>query len=112
MPSITIFFVDSTWIEPLVALMGDLADEAAKHLSTADIILDADHISVRLVEVTWGRMIAPVELEVSAHAFPSRVQRQDDICSYLRDWLADRNVPARVWLQLSDLGYGYAQKTT
>jgi hypothetical protein len=112
MPSITIFFVDSIWIEPLVSLMDDLADEAAKHLSTADVFLDADHISVRLVEVTRGRMMSPVELEISAHAFPSRVARQDEICAYLRNWLADRSVPARVWLQLSDLGYGYAQKTT
>jgi hypothetical protein len=110
MPTISIYLSGPTWTEPLSALMDDLANEAAKHLSTAELVLDADHISIRLVAVTQARMMSPVELEISAHAFPSRVERQDEICSYLRSWLADRSVPARVWLQLSDLGYGYADR--
>jgi hypothetical protein len=107
-PTITIYVRDDSWVQRIERLLTSLAAEAAAQLSTPEMDIDADHISIRVMVTRASRMMSAVEVEISAHAFPSRVQRQDHICGALRVWLAEREIPARVWLQLSELGYGYA----
>lgn len=84
-----------------------LADKIADELTTQELLLDRDHISIRLIELV-GRPIGDVEIELIAHCFPSRVQRQDAICTEIRLFLESQlSRQVRVWLVLAETGYGY-----
>ncbi len=54
-------------------------------------------------------MIGDVEVQISVHAFPERVAKQDGICldvmKYLQERTGIENV--KVWLQLSELGHSW-----
>ncbi len=55
-------------------------------------------------------MIADIELEIFAHAFKERVEKQDEICMTIRNHIL-KNVhelkDVRVWLVLSELGHSW-----
>lgn len=89
----------------------EFAAEIARCLSTPVAALDETHISMRIFKPAWSTMIAPIEVEIAAHAYVERVDRQDEICGQLRAWLeGSLGLECRVWLALSQLGYGYKQR--
>ena len=55
-------------------------------------------------------MIGEVEVEITAHAFSERVQKQDEICLEVMKYIQE-NVPSignvKVWLKLSELGHSW-----
>ena len=79
----------------------------AKELSCGERQLQPDEISIRIHENCGSAMIAPLEIEVTAHAYAERSSRSDEICLKIRE-LVMQFVPqltdARVWLLLVDLG--------
>ena len=55
-------------------------------------------------------MIAPLEVEVTAHAYAERSARSEEICLKIRDFimqLLPELSDARVWLLLVDLGHSW-----
>jgi len=91
--------------------MGDeLPSLLIRLLSGKDIVLKSNEISVRILQTSGGKMIAPIEIEVIAHSFKERVDKQDTICGEIRSYLLEKH-PAcgdiRVWLQLSELGHSW-----
>ena len=82
----------------------------ADQLSCNDITLSSQEITIRLLSIESNTMIATVELEIFAYAFPKRVEKQDEICRNIRKFLLDKlpNVTdIRVWLILSELGHSW-----
>jgi hypothetical protein len=57
-------------------------------------------------------MIAPIEIEITAHAYSARSARSDQICLLIME-LVKKLVPAasdiRVWLQIVDLGHSWEE---
>jgi hypothetical protein len=55
-------------------------------------------------------MIAPIEIEIIAHAYGDRSSRSDQICLLVREF-AKKLVPSvkdvRVWCLLVDLGHSW-----
>jgi hypothetical protein len=91
-------------------MLEDLPLFLSQILSGDAIKLNPNEISVRVIPVTVGKMIAPIEIEIIAHAFDDRVEKQDAISSSVRMFLLEK-YPAcediRVWLQLSELGHSW-----
>ena len=108
MPTVNIYAATATLGNDVAEISDDLATTIATSLSTSGGLLDGAHVSLRVFIPNRSFMIAPIELEITAHAFPERVERQDEICGELRAWLERRLASeCRVWLSLNQLGYGY-----
>ena len=51
-------------------------------------------------------MLADVEFDITAAAYPERVTRQDAICSLVSAWFSNSaGIEAKAWLALSELGH-------
>lgn len=110
MPTVNVFYRVSSKIEALERLIFELKEYLADKLTCADIKLTPKEISIRLIQVSGGDMIGDVELEITAHAFPERVKRQDEICLEVANYLKEK-LPSlgevKVWLKLSELGHSW-----
>lgn len=111
MPTATIFWSDAAHEAALVPFVPELRRLLASELTCGDIALDPAEISVRLLRVTGAGMIGAVEMEVVAHAFAARVERQDEICVALRGLLEMRlpDADVQVWLLLCELGHSWSE---
>ena len=110
MPTVTIYAEGHQYLEALSPLLPNLRSTVAGLLSTPSWELRPEMISVRMLVTDGGAMIAPIEVELIAAAFPERVARQDEICLAVRDWLrsAEHSLPeVRVWLVLCELGHSW-----
>ena len=51
-------------------------------------------------------MISEMECDISAYSYPERIQKQDEICNEVKEWIK-KNLPetqnVSVWLSLSEL---------
>lgn len=109
MPTVNVFANDDSILDTFDTISAELKTFVAGELSGPDIQLDSDEVSIRLIKTAGSGMLAPVELEITAHAFPERVQRQDEICLKVRAYLKQRiDVhEIRVWLSLPELGHSW-----
>ena len=82
---------------------------AAKRLTCGDIALRPEEISIRLIRVDESSlMMGELELDMHAHEFAERVERQDQLCQELAAFLQDElqlSDDVKVWLVLSQLGH-------
>ena len=110
MPTINIYFLEETKIEKLKSLTSNLKTFVAEKLTCRDIKLTPEEISVRFIHVSGGKMIGDVELEITAHAFPERVEKQDKICLDVMNYIKEK-APSigdvKVWLKLCELGHSW-----
>lgn len=110
MPTVNLYFLEQTKTEDLQSFIPNLKAYLAEKLTCGDIKLTADEISIRFVRVSGGEMIAEVEVEITAHAFPDRVKKQDEICLDIMNYIKE-NVPSirdvKVWLILVELGHSW-----
>lgn len=109
MPTINVFSTADSVLKEFDEITEDLKTFLANELSGSAIKLGNDEISVRLIKTTGSGMLAEAELEITAHAFKERVDRQDDICLKVRQFLKQR-ISAdelRVWLLLPELGHSW-----
>jgi len=110
MPTVNVFYRESSEIEALEKLIPKLKEYLADKLTCGDIKLTPEEISIRLIRINGGEMIGDVELEITAHAFPERVKKQDEICLKVADYLKEK-LPSlggvKVWLKLSELGHSW-----
>ncbi len=56
----------------------------AKQLSCSERQLKSNEVSIRLLMARGVDMIAPIEIDITAHAYAERVQRSDEICIAIR----------------------------
>lgn len=110
MPTVNIYFLERTNTKDLQSLISDLKTFLAEKLTCGDIKLTPEEISVRFIYISGGKMIGNVELEITAHAFPERVKKQDKICLDVMNYIKEK-VPSvgdvKVWLKLCELGHSW-----
>lgn len=109
MPTVNIFSKNSLH-EDLISLSKELKPFIAEKLTCGDIKLTPEEVSVRIINVENGNMIGEVELEIKAHAFKERIEKQDEICNEVRKYVMDKYKTlgdVRVWLMLSELGHSW-----
>ncbi len=109
MPTVNIFCQSKNQPTQLNSLVDELKSHIAKELSCGDITLGPDEVSVRLIAATGKGMIAPIELEITAHAFKERIEKQDEICLRIREFIKSKlgDEDVRVWLLLPQLGHSW-----
>lgn len=90
-----------------------LKAHVSEELTCGDIKLSPEEVSVRILYVDkmgYSGMLGDVEIEISAHAFPERVTKQDEICREVTAFCKEK-IPevgkVKVWLQLSELGHSW-----
>ncbi|MBU3923737.1 MAG: hypothetical protein KJ592_02375 [Nanoarchaeota archaeon] len=110
MPTVNIFFEENNDIRKLDAIAPQLREYLADKLSCNLKKLTPPEISIRFIKTDGGEMIASIELEITAHAFPERVERQDKICLEVVDYIK-KQIPTikelQVWLKLCELGHSW-----
>ena len=109
MPTVNIYYKELNKKELIQKLTDKLKIYLVELLSCADIKLNSNEISIRLLKVD-GDMIGEVEVEILAHAFPERIKRQDEICLKVMDYIKNQDYQigeVRVWLQLCELGHSW-----
>ncbi len=112
MPTVNIFHAESG-VAQIESAISELRRFIAEQLTCGAIKLRPEEVSIRLIRVQSGSfMIAPIEIEITAHAFPERIQQQDEICLHIRTFLrrtmgAGQDV--RVWLLLPQLGHSWEE---
>lgn len=107
MPSVNLYTTRER-VNVLGLVMPGLRDLIAKELSCGDRNLASSEVSLRVIVPEASLMIADTELEIKAYSYPERVQRQDEICLLIKDYIQKTCPEAGsiyVWLQLSELGH-------
>ena len=92
----------------LDSVRDELKSFIAKELTCKDRELKPEEISIRLIDVDGDGMLGAVELEVTAHAYKERVEKQDQICLNIAKFLKDKGPSfseTKVWLILTELGH-------
>jgi hypothetical protein len=87
-----------------------LKELLARELSCGDRTLASDEISVRLIPTVDCGSIAPIEIEITAHAYGERIPRVDRICltvkTFIRKQISEGH-DVQVWLILTELGHSW-----
>jgi hypothetical protein len=109
MPTVNIFYEHDSQQDQLKSLIPETKEFIAELLSNEDIKLGTDEVSVRVVRSSGGGMLAEIEVEVTAHAFRSRVEKQDEICLKIQDFMQKKlsNTTVNIWLLLPELGHSW-----
>lgn len=109
MPTVDIFYQDETHKRQLNELVDEVKSYIASELTCGEIALSPSEVSVRLIRSEGTGMIAKLEVQITAHAFDERVNKQDEICVHIRKFLMDRvpETDIRVWLLLAQLGHSW-----
>ncbi|MBC7996693.1 MAG: hypothetical protein IAF58_02050 [Leptolyngbya sp.] len=110
MPTVNIYVSEEGKHEDLVSLLPDLRLKVAQQLTSVERHLKEDEISIRVIRTFAGTMIAPLEIEINAHAYPDRITRSDEICLRIQEFVLERVksiLDVSVWLSLSELGHSF-----
>jgi hypothetical protein len=111
MPTVNIYTDEAVSIDPLIAIVPKIKEQLAQDLTVTEKNLEPNEISVRIITAKGAGMIAPVEVEITAHNFEERALRADTICLALRELLKN-GMPLsvkdiRVWIILVELGHSW-----
>src|SRR5437899_61365 len=108
MPIVNAFFRKDSHIAELEAMTPDLKDFVAEQLTCGERILNSGEVSVRVLRSLGKGMLADIEMDITAAPYPERVERQDEICLEVRQFVLDHVEgleDAQVWLSLNELGH-------
>ena len=114
MPIVKIFYQDLEKQSKLESLVPALKEYIADELTCGEIRLKSDEVSIRLMTISGGGMIGSVEVEIIAHAFVDRINKQDEICLRVAEYLQNKEPllgKVSVWLQLSELGHSWKNQS-
>jgi hypothetical protein len=110
MPTANIYVADAQLKSQCGAIATQLRELLARELTCGERTLTPEEISVRLLTVEGSTTIAPIEMEIIAHAYGERVPRADKICVLVRKFLLQK-IPAakdvQVWLILAELAHSW-----
>ena len=108
MPTVNVY--SKKQIKEFEKFIPELKKYVAKQLTCGDIKLSPNEISVRIIITAGGQMIGEVELEITAHSFAERVNKEDKICLNIMKYIEGK-LPSvgdvKVWLKLSELGHSW-----
>lgn len=108
MPTVNIYYKDKKDHTALKSITQKLKIYLADKLTCDDIKLTPQEISLRYIAVDGEGMMGNVDLEITAHEFPARVRKQDEICYDTANYI-QKEVPSvgsvKVWLKLCQLGH-------
>ena len=109
MPTVNFFSTSSAQKELILKQLSQFKVNLVASLSCSDIKLDEKEISIRIIQSDKSGMIANLEVEITAHAFEERIQKQDEICLEFRECVMELipGVDVRVWLLLPQLGHSW-----
>jgi hypothetical protein len=108
MPTVNIYYQDRSIGVSLTPVAPKLKSFLADKLSCASIKLAPEEISLRFLPVSGVGLMGYVDLDITAHNFPERVKKQDEICRDVAGFIR-KEIPSvgdvRVWLRLCELGH-------
>ncbi len=110
MPTANIYHSKHCPADKIVPLIPELRVKLAQQLTSVKRQLVPEEISIRIISVDGGTMIAPFEMEIKAQNYPDRLNRCDEICLHLREFILEHASflsDASVWLQLTELGHSF-----
>jgi hypothetical protein len=112
MPPVNLFYSAEEFEPQIVEAVNPLRDHVAEQLSTREKVLARDEVSVRIIKCLGEGMLADLEMDILAAPHASRIERQDEICDSVRDFMLSQ-IPelrdAKVWLGLQELGYSFGR---
>lgn len=113
MPAANFYVSEDKTIEQLNKHGEKIRTYLSERLSCGGRALRAAEVSLRFIKTaSLGLQIAPLEVEILAHAYPERVREQDLICREIAAFLQnlDPGLPAsHVWLALCELGHSWVE---
>jgi hypothetical protein len=110
MPAVNLFFNDEKYVEQLEKITPALKQFVADQLTCKDISLGPGEVSVRLLPALGKGMLAHVELDIFAAPYQERIEKQDEICLNVRQFILDHLdglKDAKAWIILSELGHSW-----
>jgi hypothetical protein len=111
-PTTNIYTSDKGFHDSLISLAPELRKLLARELTCGERALAPTEISIRVLSAAGQAMIAPIEVEITAHAYGDRAARADKICLLVREFLKQQ-IPSvedvRVWLILAELGHSWEE---
>ena len=115
MPIVNTYFTKEKHLVQLEGMTPDLKTYVAEQLTCKDITLNSGEVSVRLIKALGEGMLADIEMAVAAAPYQERVDRQDEICLNIREFVLNHIEgleDAKVWLALSELGHSWEEPAT
>ena len=100
MPSVNIY-TNQNRVKSLEKILPELRDYTAQTLSGREI-------SLRVIVPEVAMQKADTEMEIKAYQFQERIDKQDDICLSIQNYVQNKCPGAGsvyVWLVLSQLGH-------
>lgn len=110
MPVLNLFINDEKYVEQLEKTTPALKQFVADQLTCKDISLGPGEVTVRLLRSAGSGMLAKVELDIYAAPYQERIDKQDEICLNVRQFVLDHVEgleDAKAWLILSELGHSW-----
>jgi len=107
MPSVNIY-TNRERVKSLEKILSDLRKYTAEVLTCGDKTLASDEISLRILVPEVAMQKADTEMEIKAYQFPDRINKQDEICLSIQNYVHNQCPEAGsvyVWLILSELGH-------
>jgi hypothetical protein len=108
MPTVNTYFEDEKLVPKLDVITPELKEVVAKQLTCGDRALQPDEVTVRKILSLGRGLMADVELDIVAAPYKERVDRQDEICRFVRRFMLanlEGVEDVQVWLPLSELGH-------
>jgi len=108
MPLVTIYTSSGEEVNALKDILPKLREFIAKKLTCGERILKSKEISINVLVPSARLSIADVEVKIMAYSYPERVEKQDEICLAVKNFILSQRPSLGsvfVWLQLSELGH-------
>lgn len=108
MPLVTIYISKEEHKEFLSKILDEFNEFTAKALSCQNRELNLNEMSIRVCKSEICKPISNIEVVVMVYSYQERIDRQDEICRELKEFLLEKcnnKFSVSVWLQLSELGY-------
>jgi hypothetical protein len=110
MPIVNTYYTSDKHKDMVISHIDEMKMLVAKELTCVDISLQSSEITLHLINTPAAGMLAEIELEIFAHPFKERIEKQDKICMNIRKHIL-KNVPdlkdVKVWLVLGELGHSW-----
>jgi len=108
MPTVNTYFEDEGLVPKLDAITPELKEVVAEQLTCGERTLQPNEITVRKLLSLGKGLMADVEMDIVAAPYKERVERQDEICRFIRKFVLDNLEgidDVQVWLPLAELGH-------
>ena len=112
MPLVTIYTSSNKEINELKDILPKLREFIARKLTCGERTLKPKEVSINVIVPSARLPIADVEIKIVAYSYPERVEKQDEICLAVKNFIISHKPSLGsvfVWLQLSELGHSLSE---